>query len=462
MELLKRTLQRLDGPQAPCYFKRPDGSWQEGFFEVQCPTGQGVEYRLHLTSNSETLVEFRFTAPDNLEVTEVDLSPGEYPEVIPSFFRRDVHLLTLRHKEVCVELLFYLDNQRRVPEFIREFEELCEEYRRLEAECKSLLERLHKSGDCINLAARYIEVDGNALFGCQFEHYMEILPSLAVGNGTRSKYSTGRGRGKRTTEEVPIHYGLIHKLLCERIGVLSELPVAWVACWHFLTETAVTHFFNRLNRERPTFLREIASLTVQQATFSYLANHSAQIDATGLFMVACALAGSKHESPETLYELYRRVIGYAKDYEANARMRTYETQLLRAQVAKALTIHDVDLLTGTQFERLVARLFAKAGYSTQATKQTGDQGIDVIAERNGIQYGIQAKRYSGQVGNAAIQEVVAGLAHYGLDRAVVVTNAKFTQAAMDLALANDVILWDRCMLEQKLYDLPVTMEELRG
>jgi restriction system protein len=56
------------------------------------------------------------------------------------------------------------------------------------------------------------------------------------------------------------------------------------------------------------------------------------------------------------------------------------------------------------------------------------------------------------VGIAAVQEVVAAKAHYGANRAMVVTNAHFTQAAVTLANSNDVDLWDRDRLAKELLE----------
>jgi len=117
------------------------------------------------------------------------------------------------------------------------------------------------------------------------------------------------------------------------------------------------------------------------------------------------------------------------------------------------TIDDVDLMTGSEFEIFVGELFKKMGYKTIVTKATGDQGIDVIAEKNGIRCGIQAKCYSNTVTNSAIQEVVAGISFYKCDKAIVVTNNYFTSSAIDLANANGTVLWDRDMLKQKIMDL---------
>lgn len=120
-------------------------------------------------------------------------------------------------------------------------------------------------------------------------------------------------------------------------------------------------------------------------------------------------------------------------------------------VSNNITIDDIDLMSGAEFEDFLVQLFTRMGYGSYSTKTSGDQGIDVIAEKNGIRYGIQAKCYSGTVGNSAIQEAFAGKAFYNLDKVIVVTNNTFTKSAVDLAVKTDVILWDRTILVDKLH-----------
>ncbi len=124
---------------------------------------------------------------------------------------------------------------------------------------------------------------------------------------------------------------------------------------------------------------------------------------------------------------------------------------------KTLTIDDIDLMSGPEFESAVCALFKAMGYAVHATRQSGDQGIDVIAEKGSVKIGIQAKCYASAVGNAAVQEAVAGKVFYGCGKAMVVTNSTFTKSAVELAAANGVILWGRDILMQKLIDYPVTI-----
>ena len=124
---------------------------------------------------------------------------------------------------------------------------------------------------------------------------------------------------------------------------------------------------------------------------------------------------------------------------------------------KTLTIDDIDLMSGPEFESAVCSLFKAMGYAVHVTKQSGDQGIDVIAEKDSVKIGIQAKCYASAVGNAAVQEAAAGKVFYGCGKAMVVTNSTFTKSAVELAAANGVILWGRDILMQKLADYPVTI-----
>lgn len=102
-------------------------------------------------------------------------------------------------------------------------------------------------------------------------------------------------------------------------------------------------------------------------------------------------------------------------------------------------------MDGLQFEHRCAELLRYRGFhKVTVTKGSGDQGIDIIAHKNGTKYGIQCKYYSYPVGNKAIQEAYAGAEFYDCDSAIVMTNNTFTKAARELAAKLDVELWEYC------------------
>ena len=102
-------------------------------------------------------------------------------------------------------------------------------------------------------------------------------------------------------------------------------------------------------------------------------------------------------------------------------------------------------MDGLQFEHRCAELLRYRGFhKVTVTKGSGDQGVDILAQKNGIKFGIQCKYYSHPVGNKAIQEAYAGADFYDCDKAMVMTNSTFTKAARELADKLEVELWEHC------------------
>lgn len=122
----------------------------------------------------------------------------------------------------------------------------------------------------------------------------------------------------------------------------------------------------------------------------------------------------------------------------------------------AVTMEKVDAMDGHEFEHFIAGLLQKLGYeNVSVTRGSGDQGVDVLAELNGIKYAIQCKNYASALGNTPVQEVSAGKEFYGCHVGVVVTNNYFTKGGRELADKVRVILWDR----EKLAEM---MESIEG
>ncbi len=107
-------------------------------------------------------------------------------------------------------------------------------------------------------------------------------------------------------------------------------------------------------------------------------------------------------------------------------------------------------LSGPGFEKLLYRLFAAMGYSVQKTGKVGDQGADLVVNMNNQRTVVQAKCYTGNVGNAAVQEATAAQKFYDCTRAMVITTSGFTKEAEDLAKANRVDLIGGERLKQLL------------
>lgn len=101
-----------------------------------------------------------------------------------------------------------------------------------------------------------------------------------------------------------------------------------------------------------------------------------------------------------------------------------------------------NISSGYEFEEYLRELFIRMGYDVEVTRRSNDQGGDLILKKDGEITVVQAKYYSNTVGNKAIQEVVAAIPYYGANKGMVVTNNKFTNAAIKLAEVNDITLID--------------------
>lgn len=111
-------------------------------------------------------------------------------------------------------------------------------------------------------------------------------------------------------------------------------------------------------------------------------------------------------------------------------------------------LQDIDSMDGIDFEHYVAELLRKNGYRKVSLTEQYDFGVDIIAEKDGIRWGIQVKRYSGLVKAAAVRQVVTGLRMYECDRAMVITNGTYSTIARRLAAGNDCVLVDRTGLNR--------------
>ena len=110
---------------------------------------------------------------------------------------------------------------------------------------------------------------------------------------------------------------------------------------------------------------------------------------------------------------------------------------------------------GHAFEKWVAEALIGFGWTAKVTSGSGDQGIDVIAEKNGQKLGIQCKLYSSAIGNKAVQEAHAGKAYYSADAVAVLSNAAYTSSAKDLAKVTGVQLLSH-------HDIPELFEKVFG
>lgn len=95
---------------------------------------------------------------------------------------------------------------------------------------------------------------------------------------------------------------------------------------------------------------------------------------------------------------------------------------------------DFSSMSGWDFERYCADCLLKKGFTkAEVTSGSGDHGVDIIAEQNGIRFGIQCKLYQGRIPNKAVQEAYTGASYYDCDVSVIMSNSELTKQAKDEA-----------------------------
>lgn len=121
----------------------------------------------------------------------------------------------------------------------------------------------------------------------------------------------------------------------------------------------------------------------------------------------------------------------------------YGARLITLPFRMCFPKEDIDQMDGIDFEQFAASWLKHNGFQkVHTTPISGDYGVDLTAVKDGVSYGIQCKRYSEPVGLAAVQEVSAGIAYYGLEKGMVFTNSELTKAAQNLAEANGIEVLD--------------------
>ncbi|MFI6738825.1 restriction endonuclease [Nonomuraea sp. NPDC050451] len=118
------------------------------------------------------------------------------------------------------------------------------------------------------------------------------------------------------------------------------------------------------------------------------------------------------------------------------RHRVIQARRLQFLAANA-ALEKVDLMTGPQFEQLVAeRMIAEGFRRVQIRGGTGDGGVDITAVApDGTRCAVQCKRYNQSVGAPAVRNFLGALANaFTGHTGVLVTSGRLTRPARQEAI----------------------------
>lgn len=136
-----------------------------------------------------------------------------------------------------------------------------------------------------------------------------------------------------------------------------------------------------------------------------------------------------------LYQLFR--VGRFHFDSEGARAKRFKV----ASAARGRT--HMTSLSPTEFEHYVGTIYENLDYTVSVTRQSGDQGIDLILEdEGGTTTGVQVKRYqSSRVGVPELQLLV-GACSKKYDKMLFVTSSDYSSTARDYAAEQGIVLVD--------------------
>ena len=113
------------------------------------------------------------------------------------------------------------------------------------------------------------------------------------------------------------------------------------------------------------------------------------------------------------------------------------------------------------FEKASKYLLEKLGYDNcKLTKATCDDGVDILATKNAVDFCVQCKNYDNKVGNDKIRDFGAAIKLYGRTNGIFMTTSSFTSEAIKTAKRLGIELWDYSHIKTLSNNLGFDLETL--
>lgn len=142
-------------------------------------------------------------------------------------------------------------------------------------------------------------------------------------------------------------------------------------------------------------------------------------------------------------ELYKKAEADYLAIQAEAERVRREAERARwvAEMARRRTIakHWMSL-SGREFERELGTLFWDAGYYVQSTPSSGDQGVDLVLEKDGKTTVVQCKSHQNPVGPAVARELYGSLMHFSAPSAILACTGGFTRGVREFVRGKPIVL----------------------
>lgn len=282
----------------------------------------------------------------------------------------------------------------------------------------------------------------NFIYTSRFSHENDLEEDYVEGNGAYSELALFREvlvrKGFNELEQQPL---LLNKLL---------LTTSFNALYYGFAKEVKRHIKSTFTESLQSWIDEAGtSFRVDLSLFLfYIWSNKIQFSSLEFNENAENTPGL----PLVSFDNVKKYLSICEKIYFDVLVDRLATRLEHFNPNKFVTMYLVDAMDGFQFEDFLAEIFRAMGYDVKETKRTQDQGADLFVTRFDKNIVIQAKNYSGSVGNSSVQQVISAKTFFGCDEAMVVTNSYFTRSAKELADSTGVRLIDRDELQKYLDD----------
>ena len=148
----------------------------------------------------------------------------------------------------------------------------------------------------------------------------------------------------------------------------------------------------------------------------------------------------------------KNIVGQLKEIRERIRMESFEADLERQQGKSILVmIEMIDKMNANKFELFLGIVYETFGYTVLETPRAGDQGADIVIEKNEMRSVIQAIHgHSKSVSQAEVQEAFDAKKYFNCQQAIVITNGTFSKRAALLAKHGGIKMMGRRELKATL------------
>lgn len=156
-----------------------------------------------------------------------------------------------------------------------------------------------------------------------------------------------------------------------------------------------------------------------------------------VFLVGLPIAGISFLS---LYYFFISIIN-PQYREISKRVKNFERAKNEYDLWWRRTQQDFWLsLSGKGFEHELSKLYSRMGYQVHLTPTSGDQGIDIILDKEGKRTIVQCKAHKKPVGPHVIRDLYGTLMSSGADEAILASVSGFTSGVVDYASGRPIRL----------------------